>query len=84
MTANLEQFQTELMSLPVGDRRDVLLATLESSGVEFAGDFLNAVESARRAEELESGAVSAWTREEAFAHTRKGNGTRSFTSLLPS
>jgi len=71
MTAALDQVRNQMMSLPADDRREVLLATLESSGEEFSGDFLDAMESARRADERASGSVKSLTREEVFASARR-------------
>jgi len=59
------------MSLPAAERREVLLETLESSGGEFAGDILNALESVRRADELASGSVRPLSREQVFSRARR-------------
>jgi putative addiction module component (TIGR02574 family) len=70
MTATTRQFQQEMMRLPEAERCDLLAATLEESGEDFAADFLNAMESARRCAELESGKVKPLTREQVFARVR--------------
>ena len=71
MTATIEQARAQMMSLPDNDRREALLATLESSGENFSGDIFHALESARRADELTAGTVSALTREQAFSKARE-------------
>ncbi len=70
MIATIEKTRDQLMSLPAADRREVLLETLESSGGEFAGDILHALESVHRANELSSGSVKPLTREQAFSRAR--------------
>jgi inhibitor of KinA sporulation pathway (predicted exonuclease) len=60
-----------MMSLPDEDRREALLATLESSGRDFSGDIFHALESARRADELVQGVVQPISREEAFSKARR-------------
>ena len=71
MTATIEQARDQMMRLPDEERREALLATLESSGGEFCGDILHVLESARRAEELAAGTVKALNREQAFAPARQ-------------
>jgi len=60
-----------MMSLPEDDRREALLATLESSGVNFSVQMRDVLESVRRLEEWESGKVRALTAEEAFLPARR-------------
>ena len=81
MTSALQHIRDQVMHLPDADRLEALLSAVDRSGEDFADGMRNALESVRRADELEYGVVEPMARDETFSGARIAiGGAHNFTN----